>query len=69
MAKTVKTYETILLDSDSGICRVVLNRPDKLHALNEQMCHDPLDAFSMVGKDDSARAWPMILSLRLKCGP
>jgi enoyl-CoA hydratase/carnithine racemase len=55
MVKALKTYETILLDSDSGIYRVVLNRPDKLNALNEQMCHDLFDAFSIVGKDDSAR--------------
>ena len=55
MAKPVKSYDTILLEFEDGIYRVTLNRPDKLNALNESMCHDLLDAFSTIQKDDAAR--------------
>lgn len=60
MFDPVKMYDTILLDFENGIYRVVLNRPDKLNTLTEQMCHDLLDAFSYIGKDASARV--LILS-------
>jgi enoyl-CoA hydratase/carnithine racemase len=55
MGKSVKTYNTILLELNKGVYNVVLNRPDKLNALNEDMCHELSDAFSLVGKDDAAR--------------
>jgi enoyl-CoA hydratase/carnithine racemase len=55
MAKPVKSYDTILLEFKDGIYRVILNRPDKLNALNESMCHELMDAFSTIQKDDSAR--------------
>jgi enoyl-CoA hydratase/carnithine racemase len=60
MSKAQQTYETILLDCENGIYKLVLNRPDKLNTLTEQMCDDLMDAFHLIEKDDSARV--MIIS-------
>jgi len=60
MPDLLKEYKTIQLTSDKGICDVRLNRPDKLNALTEQMCHDLLDAFTLIGADETMRV--MVLS-------
>lgn len=39
-----KEYETLYLEIDEPIARLVLNRPDKLNAISHQMMHDRDDA-------------------------
>jgi enoyl-CoA hydratase/carnithine racemase len=60
MSGSPNYYETILLDFHNGIYKVILDRPDKLNTLTEQMCHELLDAFKIITKDSSAKV--MLLS-------
>ncbi|MFT4542157.1 MAG: enoyl-CoA hydratase [Planctomycetota bacterium] len=49
------SYENILLESEGGIARVTVNRPDVLNALNNQTLSELGRAFDEVAADDSAR--------------
>jgi len=48
-------YETILLDINSGIATLTLNRPDVFNAFNEQQSFDVIDALKKIEKDKSVR--------------
>lgn len=48
-------YQTILLDKDSHIARLTLNRPERLNALNEQMFMELNQALEEVAGDPEVR--------------
>jgi len=48
-------YETILLQKKENIATLTFNRPDRLNALNEQMCEEVLDAVNKLAKDDAIK--------------
>ena len=60
MPSSPNHYETILLNFHNGIYKVILNRPNKLNTLTEQMCHELLNAFKTISRDRSAKV--MVLS-------
>jgi len=44
-------YKTIILEESEGICRIILNRPEKMNALNSEMCselHSALDEINSI---------------------
>jgi len=47
--------DTILVERDAGIVRIVLNRPERLNAITWPMMEELLDAFEQCGRDDSVR--------------
>lgn len=47
--------ETILVERDQGIVRLVLNRPERLNAITWPMMEELLDAFERCARDDSVR--------------
>lgn len=49
-------YETLELKIDKGAARLVLNRPDKLNAINEKMLRELSDAFAKLDDDAKVRA-------------
>lgn len=50
------TYENILYSVDAGVCRVTINRPDKMNALNHQTITELGAAFDAAKADDAVRA-------------
>ncbi len=50
------TYKTIRLEVESKIARLVLNRPEKLNALDPQMLEELLDALHKVAVNDDLNA-------------
>lgn len=48
-------YETILSETDQGILKITLNRPDKLNALTNTMRLELLDALTQAKDDASVR--------------
>ncbi|MBI2918064.1 MAG: enoyl-CoA hydratase/isomerase family protein [Chloroflexi bacterium] len=48
-------YETILLEKDSGIAWVTLNRPQALNAVNEAMGHEYIEVMEELSKDNDVR--------------
>src|SRR5262249_4129288 len=48
--------EPVLVDREEGIVTVILNRPEKLNALNKAMWLGLNDAFAALESDDSVRA-------------
>lgn len=50
------SYENILYSVDGGVCRVTINRPDKMNALNHQTITELGAAFDAARADDSVRA-------------
>ena len=49
------TYETILFETDLGIARLTLNRPDKLNSFNVQMHEEVRAALEALRNDATAR--------------
>lgn len=49
------SYENILFQSDNGIARITLNRPDRLNSFTMAMHEELRDALSQVKADKSAR--------------
>jgi 2-(1,2-epoxy-1,2-dihydrophenyl)acetyl-CoA isomerase len=48
-------YETIRFERADGICRITLNRPDRLNSFNTQMHAELRDALAIVKSDADAR--------------
>ena len=48
-------YQTIVADSDEGICVIRLNRPDVMNALNAQMLRELADAMRAAQADKAVR--------------
>jgi 2-(1,2-epoxy-1,2-dihydrophenyl)acetyl-CoA isomerase len=49
------SYETVKVETRNKVARIVLNRPDKLNAFNEQMGADLIEALKEAEKDPAAR--------------
>lgn len=50
------SYECLTVSEDRGVVTVMLNRPDKLNALNNTMLSELKAAFGAIGSDGRARA-------------
>jgi methylglutaconyl-CoA hydratase len=50
-----QTFETIRLERDANVVRVVLNRPDIRNAFNEVMIREAREIFAQLGGDESVR--------------
>ncbi len=48
-------YKTIILEKKDYITTIILNRPDRLNALNDQMVDDLTEAFASEDRDDETR--------------
>ncbi|XP_045407572.1 enoyl-CoA delta isomerase 2 isoform X1 [Lemur catta] len=46
-------YETLVVTSEDGITKIMLNRPTKKNAMNRQMYHEIMLALEAASKDDS----------------
>jgi enoyl-CoA hydratase/carnithine racemase len=55
-ATTETTLSTMRLEFDNGVLTLVLNRPERLNAFNQQMAADWLTALDRIDSDDSIRA-------------
>lgn len=51
-------FETILLDVDESarVATVTLNRPDRLNAFDQTMCHEMADVWRTIKLDDRVNA-------------
>ena len=49
-------YNTLLVETENGICTITINRPDKLNALNKEVFDDLDKAIDQVYKDSSIRS-------------
>lgn len=49
------SFENLLYETDSGIARITVNRPDKLNALNNRTVIELSEAFDEVADDDEIR--------------
>ena len=47
------TYEHILVDAEEGVGIVILNRPDKLNAMNRQLSSELHDAVKRMDADEA----------------
>ncbi|MFT4615297.1 MAG: enoyl-CoA hydratase/carnithine racemase [Bacteroidia bacterium] len=50
------SLETMRLELDQGVMTLVLNRPDRLNAFNNQMAADWFTALDIIDSDDAVRA-------------
>lgn len=48
-------YENILVEKESGIATVTLNRPDRLNAINERMGHEYMELMETLSQDGDVR--------------
>jgi enoyl-CoA hydratase/carnithine racemase len=51
-----RTFETIRLEREAGVATIVLDRPERLNALTEQMIADLVAALDQTDADDEVRA-------------
>jgi enoyl-CoA hydratase len=49
-------YETVLYSKEEGIAFIILNRPEKLNAINVKMRNEIVDTLKDAGSDDQIRA-------------
>jgi enoyl-CoA hydratase len=49
-------YETLIIDRDTHLCVIRMNRPHALNACNTGLWRDLVDVFTELGKDDAVRA-------------
>jgi 2-(1,2-epoxy-1,2-dihydrophenyl)acetyl-CoA isomerase len=50
------SYETILVDQNDGVCRITLNRPERLNAWTYQMGQELAEAVEAANDDDDVMA-------------
>jgi 2-(1,2-epoxy-1,2-dihydrophenyl)acetyl-CoA isomerase len=50
-----KEYKEIIFKMDSGVCKITLNRPNKLNALHYRTLMEILDVFEFIRKDRTVR--------------
>jgi len=48
--------ETIVVKKEDGIATIVLNRPERLNAINGRLMMDLMKAINHVGRDEKVRA-------------
>ena len=48
--------ETVIVKKENGIATLILNRPERLNAITEQLINDLIEAIDDVGRDDEVRA-------------
>jgi len=48
--------ETVIVKKEDGIATIMLNRAERLNAINEQLINDLIEAVAHVSKDDEVRA-------------
>lgn len=60
-------YEHILYDTDQGVARITLNRPDVLNSINRAMAAEVRQALSSAGADPAVRAVLLTGSGRAFC--
>ena len=60
-------FRYLLIDHDHGICRITLNRPERLNAINIRVGLELLQAFETCDYDDSVRAVILTGSGRAFC--
>ena len=56
MKNSENKYETLILTKKEAVAKVILNRPDKMNALNPKMFEDIAEVFKHIATDDSIRA-------------
>lgn len=49
------TYQTIRCETDGGLARLTLNRPDHLNGMTNQMLRETYEALNRIGADSSIR--------------
>ena len=49
-------YETIIVDDESNVCTIILNRPEVLNALNQNMCRELYIALEDIEHDSNIKA-------------
>ncbi len=52
----MKTYTSLLVDTNRGVARVTLNRPERRNAFDGRMIQELRDAFEDLARDESLRA-------------
>lgn len=53
MKKVVKKLDTVIYEKEGKIARIILNRPEKLNALNANMRWDIVQCVDMIEEDDN----------------
>lgn len=53
MSKTVKELGAAIYEKEGKIARIILNRPEKLNALNAQLRWDIVECINMIEEDDN----------------
>ena len=48
-------FETVQYSAADGVARIVLNRPERLNAINRQLTADLRNAVATAGDDDAVR--------------
>jgi 2-(1,2-epoxy-1,2-dihydrophenyl)acetyl-CoA isomerase len=56
MEKNMRTYETIKIDIHDGYVELILNRPEMLNALDQQVAEELCDLFDRMREDGEERA-------------
>jgi len=63
----VSPFQTIRYDLEDGIVTILLDRPDKLNAINPRMMHELIEAIDRTDADDAVRAVILTGSGRAFC--
>lgn len=61
-------YKAILLEKEDGVATIVLNQPEKLNLMTDQMFRELLDAFGQIANDERVRVVVLTAAGRIFCG-
>jgi len=61
------TESSIILRMEQGVATLILNRPDRMNAINEELYDEFLKAISDIGKDDNIKALILTATGRAFC--